>query len=221
MKRVLMHGLIDLLYGTARRLYHVQVEGEERLPANGPGIVAMDEISMLGSLVTSVMIFRRVAHGQMALPLGLSLEDIWMFDVMHRLYDVSGSVALPTGRGQSAGVLLQALQHLQHGGLVLISPAGEVSFDGTFVPLQPGAAWLALRSAAPITPVVATRGAFVAWPSWNDYPSPRGRFNLRVGQPFHLASQPQRAVSDEMVRDANQTLAATMQALIEAEDGCR
>lgn len=208
--------IADVLYGLGRRVYRVEVEGLEHLPRHGPAILATDEISMIGSLFIGVLIHRLVLHGKMDLPMGLAFEDIWMYSIMRGVYEISGSAALRPGKGQPVSVLLQALRHLQAGGLVMINPAGEVSFDGTFVPPQRGAAWMALRSAAPVVPVVATRAAFDIWPLWAELPSLRGRFGIRIGEPLWLASAPQRMVDDEMVQAANARLGAAMQALIAA-----
>ncbi len=206
--------LVTLAYGLARRLYRVEVDGLENLPRRGPAIIALDEISNMGSLFLTLLIYYRGLHGMMDLPLGLGFEDIWMEGPMRLLYEGSGSAALRPGKGQPAGVLLLALRHLEAGGLVMINPAGEVSFDGTFVPPQRGAAWLALRSGAPLVPLVASKGAYDIWPMWADRPSLRGRFSVRAGRLFRLAEAPQRAPDDAMVEAANRALSEAMQALI-------
>ena len=54
---------------------------------------------------------------------------------------------------------MQARGVLQQGGAIMITAEGEWTWDGRLQdPLAPGASWLALRTGAPVVPVVSAGG---------------------------------------------------------------
>ena len=77
---------------------------------------------------------------------------------------------MPEGAGRLALGLLDGVKVLRAGGLVNINPEGDTTWDGR--PLWPGKAlaWLALHTAAPIVPALASIGAYDLAPAWSPIP---------------------------------------------------
>jgi 1-acyl-sn-glycerol-3-phosphate acyltransferase len=98
--------------------------------------------------------------------------------------------------------------------VVAINPEGETSWEGRLVPAKPAAAYVALRTGAPIVLLVASKGAYEAWPKWGERPHLTGRCVVRIGKPFRVTDAPCSKVSDEMVAEANRTIEQQMTALI-------
>ena len=210
--------ITDLLFGIARLLYGMRVEGEENFPAQGPYIMCFNEIGHMGTMMVTVFIARRHLLGLSDRPVGFGDEYMWTQGWSY-IYNRGGATPIfPHGRGQGATGLLKALQALQNGGLVTMTPEGEMSWDSRPVPYKKAVAWLALRSGAPIVPVVATKGAYEVRPKWMERPQLRGNFQLRVGKPFRVTDAPCSAVSDEMVADANRRIRHEMVALTYGAD---
>lgn len=62
--------------------------------------------------------------------------------------------AIPVARdGRDMAAMRQALRLLQHGGLVGVFPEGRINTGPGLLPFNPGIAWLALKSRAPVYPV--------------------------------------------------------------------
>ena len=118
-------------------------------------------------------------------------------------------------RGLSAGELLRALRLLQQGAAISIAAEGEFTWDGRLQHLlAPGTAWLALRSGAPVVPVVSS-GGYDMRPRWQlDRMRLTGRIAIRVGQPLYLCQAPIQRLDDEVLAAANEHLWQAMAALL-------
>jgi 1-acyl-sn-glycerol-3-phosphate acyltransferase len=213
-----MYAIINVItvvmFGFARLLYGMRIEGEENIPRHGPFILGFDEIGHMATMMTTIFLARRILSGLIDQPVGFGDEFMWT-QGWRRVYDRGGSTPIfPHGSGQGTHGLLRGLQALREGKIVMMNPSGDMSWDGRPVPPKKGVAWLALRSGAPIVLVMATKGAYEVRPKWMERPQLTGNFRLRVGKPLYLTDAPQTQVSDEMVAQANQKLRAEMDVLV-------
>ena len=111
-------------------------------------------------------------------------------------------------------MLFKAYGLLNEGRAVAIAAEGEVPWDGQLIhPLAPGSAWLALRSQAPILPVVII-GGYDILPRWQDYPRLSGRITIRLGNPFYVGDQAATQVDDQAISTASQLIYERMASLI-------
>lgn len=84
----------------------------------------------------------------------LALDELWG---QRRPLDWTlatfGAIPLPRERGVPLGALRAAVRHLRAGGAVGVFPEGRRVAEWGESPLRPGAAWLSLRTGAPVVPV--------------------------------------------------------------------
>ncbi len=185
----------------ARRLYHLRVEGIENLPANGPCLVVANHQSMVTDALVYLTVRRRRPdlhffgwqsyQGQS--PLLAFMQRYGESQAEERF------LRAYKARGISAVELLRARQLLLDGKALLIAAEGELTWDGHLQhPLSPGAAWLGLRTAAPIVPLVAC-GGYDIQPRWDmNHIRLSGRVYIRLGRSFFLSPS-----SANMVRQAD------------------
>jgi len=210
---------VALIAFLGRLLYGFRVEGRENLPPSGPYIIVSNEIGPMGTTFVAVTVARLVLSGAIKELVGFGAEDIWWTQKrLADMYTRSGAQPVSPGQGQSAATLLVALQALRQGKVVAMNPEGDMTWDGRLVPLQPGVAWLSLRSGAPIVPIVSTQGGYDIWPKWADRPYLTGRCLVRIGSPFTLADAPQSRVTEEMTHQGMQRIWDEMTRLIYAPD---
>ena len=210
-----------LLLLAGRVLARLKIEAAERIPAQGACLFAFNHVSQPADLLLNTVIRRRrpdvYVFGAKALqgqnPLASFLARLGDRDTEARL------LRAYKAKGLSAGELLRAYRILQEGGAIAIAVEGEITWDGRLqYPLAPGAAWLALRSAAPVAPIVSC-GGYDMQPRWQmDRIWLPGRLTIRVGQPIHLALTPMRQPDGRAVAAANQRLWEAMAALLAQGD---
>jgi 1-acyl-sn-glycerol-3-phosphate acyltransferase len=202
-----------------RILYRLRIEGEERIPATGACLLAFNHVAQPVDLMTNVLIrchrpdaYLFGLHGfQGENPLAQFLGLVGGQDAEQQV------LRAYKARGLSAGELLRALRLLQAGAAIALAAEGEFTWDGRLQhPLAPGAAWLALRSGAPVVPVVST-GGYDIQPRWQlDRLRLTGRVMIRVGPPLTLGETPMRRLDDTVLAAANERLWQAMAALLPA-----
>jgi 1-acyl-sn-glycerol-3-phosphate acyltransferase len=204
----------NVTYYLLRLLYRFRIEGLENLPQSGPYILSQNDLSQMGDAVTAVAMLRLIFSGRMPEPVSLGDEWNWAMEPWGWLFAMGDSVPVPRGPGQAVAAYLSAIKGLRQGRVVAINPEGETSWEGRLVPAKPAAAYVALRTGAPIVLLVASKGAYEAWPKWGERPHLTGRCVVRIGKPFRVADAPCSKVSDEMVAEANRIIEQKMTELI-------
>jgi hypothetical protein len=113
---------------------------------------------------------------------------------------------VPHSAPQMARGLLDAYRVLMNKGIVQTNPSGDAPWDGRPVPFGRAAAWLALRSGAPILLMLTPVGAYEIWPRWQLLPSRKGRMKITIEKPFTLSNEALDRVTDEDIAAANARL---------------
>ncbi len=205
------------LLWAGRLFYRLRIEGEEHIPAVGACLFAFNHVAQSVDLMVNVLI--RSHRSDVSL---FGLHGFRGEEPLIPLFKATGepgaeALALRAykARGLSAGELLRALRRLQSGAAVALAAEGEFTWDGRLQhPLAPGAAWLALRSGAPVVPVVSSGGYDIQPRWWLERMRWTGRVVIRVGPPLLLSEQPLRRPDDEQLAAANQRLWEAMAALL-------
>ena len=141
-----------ILTPVLRTLFRIRVEGRDRLPKQGPVILASNHLSFLDSLFIPLTIRRRVTFVAKAEYFD-SWKTAWFFRAV-------GQIPIRReGGSASERALESAFEVLQGGGVFAIYPEGTRSRDGDLHRGHTGIARLALRTGAPIVPIglVGTR----------------------------------------------------------------
>ncbi len=108
--------------------------------------------------------------------------------------------SIPVDRdGRDMGPVKEALRRLKSGRLVGIFPEGRINTGEGLLPFNPGVAWLALHSRAPVLPVFIS-GA----PQSERMVAPFHTFSrvrVKYGEPIDLSAYLGRRISQELLRE--------------------
>ncbi len=143
----LVRGLLHLLFG-------YRVEGAERVPKEGPVILAANHLSILDPLVIGAGIRRPVSF--------IARSELFRLPVVGWLIPRLYAIPVERGAGDLAAIR-GAIRVLEKGQVFGIFPEGTRSRTGRLRPFKTGVAAIALRTGSPVVPV-AIIGADKAWP---------------------------------------------------------
>ncbi len=152
-----------------------------RVPEKGPLIIVTNHVNILEIPI----IYTRLQPRPVG---GLVSAHRWENPLLRWVLDVVGAVPLHRGTADVAA-LRRAVEILQAGSILIISPEGTRSGHGRLQKALPGVVLLALHSGAPLLPVVY-HGAERYRENLRRLR--RTDFHLTVGRPFHLEARGER-----------------------------
>jgi 1-acyl-sn-glycerol-3-phosphate acyltransferase len=189
---------VGQLYSVARAvldplfsfLWHIEVEGLDRLPESGGAIMAPNHLSVIDHFVLATALPRRITYVGKG-----EYMDSWKTKY---LFPALGMIPIDRSGGSAAQAALDAAAGvLGHGELFGIYPEGTRSRDGKLHKGHTGAARLALRTGCPIYPV-GLQGTLEVQPPDASMPKPFKVMRVRIGRPVSVARYRDRA-DDRMV----------------------
>ena len=190
---------VALLAPLARWRWDIQLNGFERLPAEGPAILCPNHISFLDSAFLMLSVPRNISFVGKAEYMA-SWKTKYLFPVM-------GMIPIDRSGGSKAAIALEAAgEVLRRGELFGIFPEGTRSRDGRLHKGRTGAARLALEVGAPIFPVGIV-GTDRIQPPDARAPKLVGSCSITIGRPIgpeRYAAMPERhralrAMTDEVM----------------------
>jgi 1-acyl-sn-glycerol-3-phosphate acyltransferase len=200
--RVFLRGLTKLL---TFLLLRAKVSGLENFPPYGPAIIVFNHLGDADAvLMMATLPFKSPAEG-----IGkIELNEHWLVGPVFRAYGI-----IWVHRGQpDRRALRAALDGLAEGRLIALAPEGRQSLIGGLEEGNAGAAFLALKSGAPIVPVAMTgtenSHVYGHLKQWK-----RAPVTLRVGQPFLL---PQHAGRQQAIQEGTQLIMEMLAGLLPA-----
>ena len=166
-----------------------------RVPDRGPLIMVVNHINFLEAPVLYTQLRPRPITV-------LAKSEVWHNPALRFLANLWGAIPLRRGKADMAA-LRRALEILDAGYILIVAPEGTRSSHGRLQRGHPGTAFLALRSGAPLLPVVHYGGERF----WRNLVSLRRTdFHTVVGQPFHVEAhkvkvtrQVRRQMTDEIM----------------------
>ncbi len=170
----LVTGALHLLTGILCRVHGDQLS---RVPAEGPLILVSNHINFL----EVPLIYPRLRPRPVT---GFSKSESWDSPALGMLMDLWGIIPLHRGEAD-VGAMRTGLAALEAGKILVVTPEGTRTGDGRLRPAHPGAAWLALKSGAPLLPL-AFYGGEHFWTRLRRLG--RTEFHIMVGEPFCLAT---------------------------------
>jgi 1-acyl-sn-glycerol-3-phosphate acyltransferase len=157
------------------------VRGMENFPRRGPALVVINHLGDADAVLLAASIPATVdGMGK------IELYEHWLVGPLFRAY---GVIWVHRGRPDRKAIRA-ALDGLSQGRLVALAPEGRQSVEGGLEEGTEGAAFLAMKSGAPIVPVAmtGTENDNIYERKWWK----RARVTLAVGKPFHLKEQADR-----------------------------
>lgn len=187
--------LLKLLFMDAK------VTGMENFPKQGPALVVMNHLGDADAVLLGASIpYMIEAMGK------IELNDHWLVGPTFRAY---GIIWVHRGKPDRKA-LRAALDGLAEGRMVVIAPEGRQSLIGGLEEGNEGAAFLALKSGAPIIPIAMT-GTENAHIFGHMKRLKRAPVTLTVGKPFYLPDHTDRQTTiREGTRQIMQSLASLL-----------
>lgn len=157
-------------------LARVRVQGLENIPLNGPLLVVSNHLG-------DADVILGLAYTPRSADIMAKIE-LYDFPILGMLLDVYGVIWVH--RGQPDRRALRAtLQGLEEGRMIALAPEGRESLSGELEEGTNGAAYLALKSGAPLLPVTVTGTENRRFLS-NIKRFRRTPVSFTVGHPFYL-----------------------------------
>ncbi|HEY0117957.1 MAG TPA: lysophospholipid acyltransferase family protein [Cellulomonas sp.] len=183
-----------------RVVWNTQVVGRERVPADGPVVLAANHVTLVdGPLLIGIA----------PRPLHILTKQELYGGPVGTVLGWAGQIPVDRANGRAA--LQSALGVLRRGGAIGIFPEGNRG-RGAVEDVRAGAAWLAVHGAAPLVPV-AMLGTRLTGESLGHIPGLRRRLYVEFGEPVAAASVgPSRA----RIGATSEALRSAMAALVTA-----
>jgi 1-acyl-sn-glycerol-3-phosphate acyltransferase len=159
-------------------LWTIRREGFDRLPTDGPAILAPNHISFLDSAFLMFSVPRNISFVGKA-----EYMDSWKTKY---LFPALGMIPIDRGGGKKSMVALEAAEEvLNRGELFGIFPEGTRSRDGFLYKGRTGVARLALKVGCPIYPV-GVSGTDQIQPPDAKFPKLRRECSIKIGRPIKM-----------------------------------
>jgi 1-acyl-sn-glycerol-3-phosphate acyltransferase len=187
--------------GILRLGFGLEVTGEERIPAGGPAILAVNHGSQIDPIVVAAAVPRRCAF--------LVAAELLTMPVLGALVRPFQLVPIERGRFDRRAIQ-ECLARLERGEALVVFPEGKISTDGNLQPAHDGLAFIAARARVPVIPI-GIAGTYEVWPLGTRIPH-RGRIIVRIGEAIIPSESPTR-------RDQSALTARVMDAIIRLSGG--
>ncbi|MFT3854809.1 MAG: lysophospholipid acyltransferase family protein [Ilumatobacteraceae bacterium] len=159
-------------------LWTIKREGFDRLPVDGPAILAPNHISFLDSAFLMFCVPRNISFVGKA-----EYMDSWKTKY---IFPALGMIPIDRGGGKKSMVALEAAEEvLNRGELFGIFPEGTRSRDGYLYKGRTGVARLALKVGCPIYPV-GVIGTDKIQPPDAKMPKLRRECTIKIGRPIKM-----------------------------------
>jgi 1-acyl-sn-glycerol-3-phosphate acyltransferase len=192
-----------------RVLFRVKAEEVDKVPADGPAILASNHLSFSDSVFLPLVLKRRITFVAKA-EYFEKKKTAWIFRAL-------GQIPIKReGGSASQRALDSAMEILAAGGLFGIYPEGTRSPDGRLYKGHTGVARLALKSGAPVI-VVAMVGTREAQPIGQVKPNFGSPIGVRFSRPMRFDRYADRADDPRVLRQITDEIMFELRALSDQE----
>lgn len=195
--RWLWNALLRLAY---RVLIRLDITGLDNVPASGPVIVMINHVNFFDSVVVLASLGRSLTP--------MAKVEAFEEPLIRPLVVTYGAIPVHRGAVDTAAIR-SAIQVLNEGGMILISPEGTRSPTGGLLPGQEGLAYLATKTHATVLPVGIVGTPMVA-PMLKHFR--RAHITFTIGKSFIMETddKPTRQDLHQLTENAMYKLAALL-----------
>jgi 1-acyl-sn-glycerol-3-phosphate acyltransferase len=177
------------------------IRGLENFPKKGPALVVINHLGDADAILLAAAIPATLdGMGK------IELSEHWLVGPVFRAY---GVIYVHRGRPDRKAIRA-ALEGLEEGRMITLAPEGRQSLDRRLEEGTDGAAFLAMKSGAPIVPVAMTNteneNIYTNLRKWK-----RSRVTLSVGKPFKL---PEQADRQKMLREGTKQIMEALASML-------
>ena len=189
MKKLWYDTIRLIVAGGSSAVYRVRIRGRERLPARGGYVLAPSHRSMMDIPFAAWLSKRPLRY--------MGKASLFRLPVAGSFFRSLGGFAVARD-GTDRKALRDSIAMLQAGDVLLVYPEGTRQHGPKIQPLQPGAAYVALRAGVPIVPVGIAGAEEIL--RGHDGKVPRfGRAAMVVGEPIAVPPRTSGVVAREQV----------------------
>lgn len=180
----------------------IHLQEAVKIPRKGP-------LLLYGNHINSVEVPIMMSYLHPRPLIGFAKAESWRNPIFNLLFSLFNGI--PVRRGEADLTAMQkAIDAVKSGNILAISPEGTRSYDGKLQKGMPGILLIAVRSGAPLQPMVYW-GHETVWKNLRRFR--RSDFNFRVGNPFTIDLHGQ-ALSREVRQQATDEVMYQMAALL-------
>jgi 1-acyl-sn-glycerol-3-phosphate acyltransferase len=191
--------------GIPRLLWRVRVVGMEHVPKSGGFILAPSHRSMIDIPLAAIVTKRRIRF--------MGKSSLFGVPVLGAVFTWLGGISVERD-GTDRKAVRESVAMLTAGEVLCVYPEGTRQNGRKIQPLQPGAAYFALRSGAPIIPI-GIAGAEEILREKSDSIPRFGRVTIVVGPPLVPEARTSGVVPRERVDALTATLSDALQAALD------
>lgn len=185
-ERAMTHRVVtSTLKQITRMLCKVDDRALVNVPATGPLILVANHINFLEVPVLYTHLMPRPITA-------FAKAETWNNPLLRPLFDLWDAIPLKRGEPDMQA-MRSALQALKQGKILAVAPEGTRSGDGRLKRGHPGVVLLALKSGAPLLPMVYY-GSERFYHNMRRFQ--RTSFTIKVGQPFTLEPGPEKTSAE-------------------------
>jgi 1-acyl-sn-glycerol-3-phosphate acyltransferase len=165
-----------ILRSLLRMFFRFQVHRVDRVPLQGPVLLASNHQSYLDPPIIGVPLMRPMAY--------LAKKELFDNPIFAGYIRRLNAFPVDQNKGD-IGAMRQSLDILKAGWALAVFPEGSRTFDGELQPAQKGMGLMIKRAKATVVPAVLD-GSFDAWPRSSTFPRPRP-VSVLYGEPTDLS----------------------------------
>jgi 1-acyl-sn-glycerol-3-phosphate acyltransferase len=191
--------------GIPRLVWRVRTVGLEHVPVSGGFVLAPSHRSMMDIPLAAVVTTRRIRF--------MGKKSLFAVPVLGTMFRWLGG--FPVARdGTDRKAVRDSVAMLESGEVLCVYPEGTRQHGPKIQPLQPGAAYLALRSGVPIVPVGIAGTEEILRSSRGSIPR-LGRVTIVVGAPILPEDRAKGVVARDRVDALSARLSDSLQVLLD------
>jgi len=199
-----LQGPAKLLAGPFLRPYYsMEVEGADRVPADGPVVLTPNHESMWDVPLLVVACPRPIVF----------MAKQGVFDRWYKAAFFRALGGFPVERGaRDLRAMKKALAAVRAGKVLCLYPEGTRNFGKELLPFLPGAAWIAVAEGAPVVPV-GIDGTGDIWPRGSRGPR-RAKVRITFGEPIEVERERAPNLRRARAAELTQELRSRVEALL-------